>query len=149
MFVPLTVIALFLTVSAGQEGPGTRIPQKGDTVVVKGCFKGSSLEATETAVAETEAVLAAPLLYRLRGDKALLKKMKQHENKVLHVTGVLKSTLPQSTAIGGKTVGRTRITIGVGSSQVGSPAHAEANRSIPVLEVKSYEGEELNVTCGG
>ena len=131
-----------------QERPADKLPQKGDAIIVKGCLKGSSLESTETGVVNSDATMLTTLVYRLTGDKSTLKQMKQeYDGQVVEVTGILKSTLPPTTDIRSKTVGRTRITIGVGSSHVGSPAAAEANRSIPVLEVKSYEG--VSVKCSG
>lgn len=149
MSLPVALVALALAGFVQQEAPSAKIPKKGDTIVVKGCLKGSSLESTATALPDSDATMPTTLVYRLTGDKALLRQMKQHDNKAIEVTGILKSTLPPSTGISGKTIGKTRITIGVGSSHVGSPASAEANRSIPVLEVKSYEGEDLDVKCGG
>lgn len=142
------LVALTLAGSAPQERPAAKLPQKGDTIVVKGCLKGSSLESTETGILNADTTMMTSLVYRLTGDKATLKQMrKEHEAEVVEVTGILKSTLPPAGDVRGKTIGRTRITIGVGSSSVGSPATAEANRSIPVLEVKNYEG--VSVKCGG
>jgi hypothetical protein len=144
------MLALAFSGSVQQETPPSKVPQKGDTIVVKGCLKGSSLESTETAILDSEATMMTDLVYRLTGDKDLLKQMRQkHEGEVIEVTGVLKSTLPPAGEIRGKTIGRTRITVGVGSSHVGSPANAEANRSIPVLSVKSYEREGFAVKCAG
>lgn len=132
-----------------QEKPADRTPRKGDTIVVTGCLKGSSLESTETALLDSDAKMIAALVYRLTGNKDLLKEMRQkHDGRVVEVTGLLKSTLPPATEGRGKTIGNTRITVGVGSSHIGSPAHAEVNRSIPVLEVKSYEDAGVNARCG-
>lgn len=142
----LLVFALATPVQ--QERPPAKLPKKGDTIIVKGCLKGSSLESTETGILNADATMMTALVYRLTGDKSTLKQMRQeHEGKVVEVTGILKSTLPPATDLRSKTIGKTRITIGVGSSHVGSPATAEANRSIPVLEVKSYEG--VPVKCDG
>lgn len=143
------IVALALTGSVQQEKSAGKLPEKGDTIIVKGCLKGSSLEATETGVVDAEDRMMTALVYRLTGDKDLLKKMrKEFDGMVVEATGVLKSTLPAGETAGA-TIGKTRIRIGVGSSHIGSPATAEANRSIPVLEVKSYEGEGLNVKCAG
>ena len=70
----------------------------------------------------------------------------EHDGKRVDVTGILKSTLPQDSATRGKTVGRTKITLGVGSTstQRGAP---DLQSSLPVLEVKSYEGS--GARCGG
>lgn len=141
------LVALALAGPVQQEKPAAKLPQKGDAIVVKGCLKGSSLESTETGILNADAMMMTALVYRLTGDKETLKQMrKQHDGEVVEVTGILKSTLPAG-EVRGKTIGKTRITIGVGTSHVGSPAAAEANRSIPVLEVKSYEG--LAMKCGG
>jgi hypothetical protein len=150
MSVLVVLIALALTGSIHQERSPEKTPKKGDTIVVKGCLKGSSLESTEAAILNSDATMMTALVYRLTGDKDLLKSMRnEHEGKVIEVTGVLKSTLPPANEMRGKTIGKTRITVGVGSSHIGSPARSEANRSIPVLEVKSYEGAAIDVRCGG
>ena len=142
------LVAVALAGPIQQDNPA-KIPQKGDTIVVKGCLKGSSLESTETGVADADARMITALVYRLTGDKDLLKQMrKEHDGQLIEATGILKSNLPAGDGRG-KTIGKTRITIGIGSSHVGSPASAEANRSIPVLEVKSYEGASINTRCAG
>ena len=139
--------ALALSGTAGQEKTA-KVPQKGDTIVVKGCLRGSALESTETGSADSEARMMTALVYRLTGDKSTLKQMRQeYDGSVVQATGILKSTLPPADESRGKTIGRTRIRIGVGTPHVGSPASSEVNRSIPVLEVKSYEGSP--VKCGG
>jgi hypothetical protein len=111
-------------------------------------LKGSSLESTETGILDSEARMMTALVYRLTGDKNLLKQMRQeHDGSIVEASGILKSTLPPSDESRSKTFGKTRVRIGIGSPTVGSPAQSEANRSIPVLEVKSYEGTP--VKCGG
>ena len=138
-------LSVALAVTLPQEKPADRQPQKGDSIVVKGCLKGRSLESTETGFADSDARSMTALVYRLSGDKNLLKQMRdQHDNSVVEVTGTLKSTLPPADGIGGMTIGKTRVRIG--STSVGSGATAEAGRSLPVLEVKSYEG--VSVKCG-
>jgi hypothetical protein len=139
-------MSIALAVTLPQEKPADRQPQKGDSIVVKGCLKGRSLESTETGFADSDARSMTALVYRLSGDKNLLKQMRdQHDNSVVEVTGTLKSTLPPADGMG-TTIGKTRVRIGIGSGSVGSGANAEASRSLPVLEVKSYEG--VSVKCG-
>lgn len=134
-----------------QEKPTAKTPQKGDSVVVKGCLRGNSLESTETAILNSDAtggMMMTALVYRLTGDKSTLKSLRaEHDGKVVEVTGILKSKLPGGNEERGLTVGNTRVRIGVGSAHVGSPAHSDVNRSIPVLEVKGFEGQA--VQCGG
>lgn len=140
------VLALFV-VPVRQEAPPTKAPKKGDTIVVKGCLRGAALESTETGILGAGAATMTALVYRLTGNKDTLKQMRQkHDGSVVEVTGTLKSTLPPADESRGRTFGRTRVRIGVGTGSVGSPA-SEAARSIPVLEVQSYEG--LPVKCGG
>jgi hypothetical protein len=143
------LVALALAAPVPQEKPAAKLPQKGDTIVVKGCLKGTALESTETGILNAESTLMTALVYRLTGDKEMLKKLrKEHDSEMVEVTGTLKSTLPPANEVYGKTFGKSRITIGVGSPHMGSPASAEANRSVPVLEVKSYEGRAVKCTSG-
>src|SRR6185436_69925 len=132
-------LSIALAVTLPQEKPADRQPQKGDSIVVKGCLKGRSLESTETGFVNSDALSLTALVYRLSGDKNLLKQMHdQHDNSVVEVTGTLKSNLPPADGMGGMTIGKTRVRIG--TTSVGSGTTAEAGRSLPVLEVKSYEG---------
>ena len=128
-----------------QERTSGTIPQKGDTIVVKGCLRGSSLESTETGLADSEGRLPTGHVYRLTGNKNTLKVMrKELEGYVIEATGILKSTLLPSDETG-RTFGNTRVRIGVPNPGSATP-NSEANRSIPVLEVKTYEGSTLK--CG-
>jgi hypothetical protein len=68
----------------------------------------------------------------------------EHDDTLVEVTGILKSTLPPTGELRGKQIGKSRVFIGIGAPPT-SPA-SEANRSIPVLEVVSYEGN--GVRCG-
>jgi hypothetical protein len=129
---------------AQQERSEPRTPKKGDTVVVKGCLRGGSLESTETSIADDIGTSFTALVFRLTGDKATLKKMRDdHNGELVEVTGELKSTLPAANERRGRQFGRTRVYIGTGSQHVGATAEAEASRSIPVLQVKSYEGHAV------
>jgi hypothetical protein len=140
------IAAVALAALPTQEKPAARLPEKGATIVVKGCLRGTALESTQTAAVDGGEPLMTTLVYRLTGDKSLLKRMRQeHDRSVVEVTGVLKSKLPADEVLG-KTFGRTRVRIGVGSPGAGSQA-MESSRSIPVLEVKDYEG--VPVKCGG
>ena len=146
----LLFVVLALAGAIQQEKPAAKLPQKGDTIVVKGCLRGSSLEATETGILNSDATMMTALVYRLTGDKDLLKQMRtEHDGQVVEVTGILKSKLPAANEERGMTLGKSRITVGIGTPHVGSPATAEVNRSIPVLEAKSYEGAAVNMRCGG
>lgn len=140
------LVSLLLTGFAPQDKPAAKTPQKGDSIVVKGCLRGGALESTETGLEGTDSPMLTAFTYRLTGDKGKLKDMRRdHDGMVVEVTGILKSNLPPDD-LTSRTFGSSRVRIGIGNPAVGAPA-AEARRSIPVLEVKSYEGAA--VKCGG
>ena len=126
---------------AQDQEPRTKekLPERGDSVLVKGCLNGVILQATETSVVDTTRILFEPLSYQLKGDKALLKKMReQHDGHVVEVIGTLKSSL-QGTQARSKQLGKSRVYIGVNpSSDPSRPT--DRGQEQPVLEVKSYEG---------
>ena len=115
--------------------------QKGDSIVVKGCLTGTALDATEASGLEA-ALGEGRLRFRLTGDKKLLKSLREeHDRKIVEVRGVLKSDPPLSG--GGTRVGKMRITIGAASPATGRP-EAESRRSVPVLEVRSFDGGQTS-----
>ena len=141
MRVAALVCAVSLTgvVAARQDKPSTKPPEKGDTVVVKGCLSGSALESTETRRPDETGLIDTPLTYRLTGKKDVLKQLRdEHGDMLVEVTGVLKSNLPPSGELHGKQIGKSRVYIGIGAPQTG--AVADVPRSIPVLDVVSFEG---------
>jgi hypothetical protein len=145
--VNICVLAIAMSSNAfaqTEKNPSKGI-KKGDTISVKGCLTGTALEATEVATADSTGSLASGVTFRLTGDKSLLKQMREkHDGKVVEVEGILKSDLRQDGVQTGK-VGKMKITIGSPAAVPGRPA-AEAQRSLPVLEVKSFDGS--TITCG-
>ena len=68
-----TVIAL-LGVSLSAQTAAQKPPKKGDTIIVRGCLRGSAVEAADLMVEDTEGEVkqndAVPdMTYRLQGDK--------------------------------------------------------------------------------
>ena len=141
-------LSLIMLVAVGVLAAQDRkLPKKGDTLVIRGCLRGSSVESAETRTVDAEGEsksddLVPPLTYRLQGKKDLLKELKdKHDRKVVEVKGILRSELAGSGL--GTTVGRTRITIGVDArTGSGGPRNDQA---IPVLEAQSFEG--TTITC--
>ena len=130
---------------AQEKDTADRPTRKGDTLTVKGCLSGAALAATEASAPDVSALLANGLTFRLTGEKALVKRLRdEHDRRVVEVRGVLKSDLPQHDGQSHK-LGNMRITIGAASPAAGRP-EAEARRSLPVLEVKSFEGG--STSCG-
>ena len=145
MRVAVAILSLGALLTAHQEHSAAKPPKKGDRVVVVGCLSGPVLEANE--IRSTDASETYPLTvgFRLTGDKKLIRQMRDDENgKVVEVTGVLKSELPDRDTRPGKQVGKTRIVIGVGTPQ---SMQQQTSRALPALEVKSYEARV--VSCGG
>ena len=125
---------------AQEPNPAAKRPGKGDVVVATGCLSGPTLQSTETTTTDETGRVSASLTYQLKGNKKLLSQMREeHDGNIVSVTGVLKSVLPQDGAVREKTMGKTKVTFGIGtpSAQKGVPGTHDA---LPVLEVKSYEG---------
>jgi hypothetical protein len=134
------------SVAAAQEGkdPPKGI-KKGDKISVTGCLSGTALEATDVSRTDGSAPLAGGITFRLTGDKSLLKELREkHDGKIVDVEGVLKSELTQNTAATRK-VGKIGITIGTPAAVPGRP-DTETQRSLPVLELKSFDGG--TTSCG-
>jgi hypothetical protein len=131
--------------NAQEDRAKSKVPGKGDAIAVKGCLVGGALEATESEALDATGLLAGGLTFRLTGNKATLKEMRtKHDRRLVSVKGTLKSDLPQAGGQG-RTFGRTRITIGGATPSPNSP-QAETRRSLPVLEVTSYDGGSTE--CG-
>lgn len=133
------IIAAVLPGAAEQAAEPDRQIRKGDNLSVKGCLSGTSLAATETSAPDTTALLAEGLTFRLTGDKALLKQLREkHDRRLVEVRGILKSNLPQAGSQS-RSLGGMRIGIGAAPPSAGRP-EAEARRALPVLEVKAFDG---------
>jgi hypothetical protein len=122
LLAPFTLHAAGVT----QDRPeaGSKLPEKGDTITVKGCISGSTIEGQESG-----------LIYRIKGDKGLITHIsKEHKGHVDEVTGILKSSLRMG---GGKSkrIGNTTISIGAAESR-NTPAVQEVN---PTLEAKTIK----------
>jgi hypothetical protein len=140
----LTIGVSSMAFAQTEKGSSKEI-KKGDTISVKGCLSGTALAATDLASADSTGALASGVTFRLTGDKSLLKQMREKaDGKIVDVEGVLKSDLTQD-GVQTRKVGKMRITIGSPAAVPGRPA-AETQRSLPVLEVKSFDGSAT--TCG-
>jgi hypothetical protein len=147
MRIACSIAALVLcaaTLSGQNAAP--KPPKKGDTIVVRGCLRGSAVEHAELLARDAEGEVrrndqVPTLTYRLQGDKSVLKELKdKHDRMVVQVTGVLRSELSGSGI--GRTVGRTRITIGADPR---NPTRG-ADQQLPVLDARSFEATA--VSCG-
>ena len=146
---PLFIISLLSpAVPLALQGDRPKPPKKGDTLVIKGCLRGSAVESAETMRLDAEGIprneVDVPALtYRLQGKKELLKELKdKHDRMVVEVRGILRSELSGSGL--GKDVGRTRVSIGLDPRATRSPHGGD--EAVPVLEATSFEGS--TVSCG-
>jgi hypothetical protein len=141
-------IAAFMlcTVPLFAQSSAQKPPKKGDTIIVRGCLRGSAVEQAELMVEDAEGEVrqndqVPRLTYRLQGDKNVLKSLRdKHDRMVVQVKGILRSELSGSGI--GTNVGRTRITIGVDPR---NPTQG-AEQPLPVLDAKSFEA--TTVSCG-
>ena len=135
----MIILALLLALlpSGWQDGESrpAKPPQKGDTVVVKGCINGGVIESTGIAKSDETEHLTELLAYRLTGDKKVVGPIKKdHDGHVDVVTAELRTDLPTSRS--GVRAGNSRIAIGVGASRGMLP---EPPPPMPVLKVSSIE----------
>ena len=146
LLVSAVVLAVSVSaVAAQKEKDSSKPPKKGDTIMVRGCLTGQALEATELGSTDVAGALSSGVTFRLTGDRTLLKQMRdEHDGKVVDVQGILKSDLP-SQSVASRKVGKMRITIGTPAANPASQ-EAETRRSLPVLEVKSFDGS--TTSCG-
>ena len=78
---PTLIFLLGVSLSAQTAAP--KPPKKGDTIIVRGCLRGSAVEDADLMVEDTEGEVkendAVPdLTYRLQGDKSVLKELKDN-----------------------------------------------------------------------
>ena len=143
MYALAMVLLVAATVAQDKPAEQPRELKRGDTIVVRGCITGGTVESSEAQANDSTGTHTGFVTYRLTGDKKALKQIKQeHDGHVDIVTGTLKSDLrAQSTPLG-KRVGNTRITVGVGAQPTHDP---NVVQYLPVLQVKVVE--HTDVSC--
>jgi hypothetical protein len=140
----VALLVLVVPMSAQQTTP-QKPPNKGDTVLVRGCLRGNAVEQAELLIEDAEGEVrrneqVPALTFRLQGDKKVLKELKdKHDRMVVQVKGILRSEVSGSGL--GTTVGRTRITMG---SDPRNPTRG-AEEQLPVLDARSFEA--TTVSC--
>lgn len=150
MIIPLLLsFALSVAaVSGGPQGAGekqdrkdpeAKPPKRGDIVIAKGCIRGGVLESGSLNTPGDGDFLEL-LTFRLTGEKETLEEIKkEHDGHQDVITGELRTDLPKATR--GRTIGNTRITIGVGPSR---GAMGDAPPPMPVLRVTDFEHTGIN-----
>jgi hypothetical protein len=143
LLVSLPLAGGFRAAQDGQEDK-PRTPKNGDTIVAKGCLRGSMLESSEIGFADRDDRTFAAHTFQLKGKKDLLKQLREaHDGYVVEVSGVLKSNL-LDTSSRGTQVGNTRIVVGAESTMRNSGATPGSTQALPVLEAKSFEGSSTS-----
>lgn len=144
----LLALALVLPAAAQDKPVPGKVPERGDRVVAEGCFVGATLDAASIKAADGTSALETPLNYQLKGDKGVLKQMREESRGLLvRVTGTLKSKLPDPDSSARK-VGKTTITLGVSPSPYdrNAPMAGRSNEPPqPVLDVDGYQA--LRTRC--
>lgn len=145
MLIALLALALTGPVFTQQNPTGeVKPPKRGDTVAVRGCLSGAALDSSDVSGRdkdENETRYSEFVTFRLTGDKKVLQEIRaDHSGHVDVVHGELRSDLPKSGMLGGRSIGNSRIAIGVGRGM--SP---EPPPPLPVLKVTSFE--HTSVTC--
>ena len=133
------IVAIVMAVPAGQKPEERPEPALGneDIVVVRGCVSGSVLRDLRTRKSDASSGAETAPVYRLSGDKKLVQQMqKEHQNKVLEVTGRLPSDPNISSLARSKQVGKGRVAVGAGRQAVSEPTKPA---SYPTLRVLSFE----------
>jgi hypothetical protein len=117
-----------------RKDPDAKPPERGDIVLAKGCIRGGVLESGSLTAPGGGEFLEL-LTLRLTGEKETLEEIKkEHDGHNDVITGELRTDLPKATR--GRTIGNTRITIGVGPSRGMMP---EPPPPMPVLKVTEFE----------
>lgn len=136
----LLLLAPAIAQDQDKDKENARPPKRGDTVIAKGCLRGSALENADLSRAEGTGRSSEIFTYRLSGDKKIIKEIRdEHDGHADVVTAELKTDLPTSSGFG-KRIGNSRITIG-GSRGMGP----EPPPPMPQLRVISFE--HTGVTC--
>jgi hypothetical protein len=133
------IVAIVLAVPAGQKPEERPVPAPGneDIVVVRGCVSGSVLRDLRARKTDASSGAETAAVYRLSGDKQLVQQMrKEHQNKVLDVTGRLPSEPNITSVARSKQVGKGRVFVGAGRQAVSEPTKPP---SYPTLRVLSFE----------
>lgn len=136
--IPLALVGM-LALPPAQDPPSDPVsaPKRGDTIIVRGCIVGGTIESSETSVADSSGTYSSFVVYRVAGEKKLVNQIKkEHDGHVDILTGILKSDLPDQAGSKGKRIGNTRITIGIGEPPRTDPRKPNF---MPVLNVKEIE----------
>jgi hypothetical protein len=141
MLIALLLLAVQMIAQEQEQTKPPKPPGRGDLVEARGCVKAGVLESSELSKQGSEDRYTEFTVFRLTGDKKVLESIrKEHDGHADVITGELRSDLPKSSQTPGKTVGNTRITIGV------RPASGmEPPPPMPVLKATGIE--HTGVTC--
>ena len=116
---------------AAQDTPKKEDPSKLQ-VEVTGCVRGSTLVETSLAAASVPDEQPSRR-WRLRGPKAVMRQLKEHEGKVLKIVGTMKN--PELMATAGRRVGKTNIFIGGDASKTQRDPLPE----LPTVDVEAFD----------
>ena len=143
LFVALVALVYPAGLDARQDGKHPPL-KNGDTIIAEGCLRGPTLEAADAGPVDGDSLLPTGLTFQLKGKKEILKDLiAKHDGQLVEITGVLKSNI-ETGATRGRTIGKTRIVVGVQSATPDRALMPNEQELLPVLEVRSFEGGALN-----
>ena len=128
-----------------QERP---VPSDSARVAIPGCVKGSAfivMKAPENQ--PTQGDIEPGRRSRLSGPKDVVKDIKNHEGRLLEVTGLIRKNALKGPGGIGVAGGRVRIGAGVPQAPTGDPSRALPSYEQPVLDVEGWRqlGENCSV----
>jgi len=126
-----------------QERP---VPSDSARVAIPGCAKGNAFIVSKSPEHEPSRSDIAPgRRFRLSGPKDVLKDIKNHEGRLIEVTGLIRKAALQGPGGIGVAGGRVRIGAGVPQSPTGDPSHTLTSYEQPVLDVEGWR--QLGENC--
>jgi hypothetical protein len=118
-------------VAAQSVAPAQEAPKRDSTVQVRGCLQGQTLTLTE----DPGFIVPGGRL-DLRGDRRIMRALKEHNGHIEEIVGVLKMQSGRTAvAVKEKRGEKTRVYIGVSEDR---PKPLEAVPATPIIEVRAF-----------
>ena len=140
-----TVFSCVVGTLCAQERP---VPSDSARIAIPGCAKGRAFIVSQPLEHEPVQTEIAPgRRFRLSGPKDVLDDIKQHEGRLIEVTGLIRKAALKGPGGIGIAGGRVRIGGGVPQSPTGDPSRQPQGYEQPVLDVEGWRqiGENCSV----
>ena len=142
-FLFATVFSCVVGIVCAQERP---VPSDSARVAIPGCVKGTAFIVTKAPEHEpTQTDIAPGRRFRLSGPKDVIKDIKQHEGRLIEVTGLIRKNALKGPGGIGIAGGRVRIGGGAPVSPTGDSSRTLQGYEQPVLDVEGWR--QLDENC--